>query len=78
MTASPPAGIAAQSESRAYFLIRVSHPLAGDPRTLPGMVERLGIGEKRSLQSGEERLRLLAVWPGMETKIRPNIQSGNC
>lgn len=46
----------------AYFLIRLQPPPAEDPRSVAGMVERMGTGEKRGFQSGEELLHLLTAW----------------
>ena len=46
----------------AYFMIRVHNVTDAGPRSVSGLVERLGTGEKRSFQDGEELLGLLSSW----------------
>jgi len=68
-------------EEYDYFMIRVRRPTLGAPQdTVSGMVERLGTGEKRSFESGEELLRLVGSGPG-RAAVPANMQihtgSGN-
>jgi hypothetical protein len=44
-----------------YFMLRVSRS-EHEPDLFEGQVERLGSGEKRRFESGDELLRLVADW----------------
>jgi hypothetical protein len=48
----------------SYYMIRIRHSTAAERSEplLAGVVERLGVGEKRSFTDGEELLRLLGGW----------------
>ncbi len=44
-----------------YFMIRLSQR-DGEPERMAGQVERLGTGEKRSFDTGDQLLELFAAW----------------
>lgn len=44
-----------------YFMIRLAQR-AGEPDRVAGQIERLGTGEKRSFESGEQLLGLFGTW----------------
>lgn len=46
----------------AYVVLRVRRFDRGADVGLVGVAERLGTGEKRSFATGEELLRLIALW----------------
>jgi hypothetical protein len=59
-------------ELYSYFMVRVRHPSAGDPRgpaACTGLVERLDTGEKRAFGSADELQRLLVSWRPGRTSI---------
>jgi hypothetical protein len=54
-----------------YFMLRVTRS-AHDPDRLAGLVERLGSGEKRSFDTGEQLIRLV----GGGFPVNANLQPG--
>ncbi|HWN19851.1 MAG TPA: hypothetical protein VNO19_13135 [Gemmatimonadales bacterium] len=58
------------SERFEYFMIRVTRS-DQDPDRVSGLVERLGSGEKRSFQTGDQLLRMVGGW--FESSL--NLQS---
>jgi hypothetical protein len=58
------------SERFEYFMIRVTRS-DKDPDRVSGLVERLGSGEKRSFQTGDQLLRMVGGW--FESSL--NLQS---
>lgn len=44
-----------------YFVLRLSRS-PGGPGRLSGVVERLGSGEKRWFETGEQLVRLVSAW----------------
>jgi hypothetical protein len=54
-----------------YFMLRVTRS-AHHPDRLAGLVERLGSGEKRSFDTGEQLIRLV----GDGFPVSPNLQPG--
>jgi hypothetical protein len=69
MANHPIAGAEDTTRVTTYFLVRVHVAAGAAPLELTGIVERIGLGEKRSFGSGEELLRLLSAWPGIRAKI---------
>ena len=57
----------------SYYMVRIRHSPPDDrpEDTLAGVVERLGLGEKRSFADGEELLRLLSGWTEGLPNMRP-------
>ncbi len=60
----------------AYFMIRIQRT-GSDPRAISGAIERLGTGERRTFQDGEELLRLVSSWPGASSKMQAGQGAGN-
>lgn len=61
-----------------YFMIRIRRPAPGAPaRTVSGVVERLGTGEKRSFESSEELLHFVSGDPRRMDNMQPEAASGN-
>lgn len=58
------------SERFEYFMIRVTRS-DKDPDRVAGLVERLGSGEKRSFETGDQLLRMVGGW--FESSL--NLQS---
>ncbi|HEY8198085.1 MAG TPA: hypothetical protein VIG04_13985 [Gemmatimonadales bacterium] len=58
------------SERFEYFMIRVTRS-DKDPDRVSGLVERLGSGEKRSFETGDQLLRMVGGW--FESSL--NLQS---
>ena len=54
-----------------YFMIRLSQR-DRQPAAMAGQVERMGTGEKRSFETGQELLDLFAVWLSRHS----NMESG--
>jgi hypothetical protein len=55
------------SERFDYFMVRLSRT-STDPERLSGQVERLGTGERRSFETGEQLMHLVAVWSASELR----------
>jgi hypothetical protein len=55
------------SERFDYFMVRLSRT-STDPERLSGQVERLGTGERRSFETGEQLMHLVAVWSASEPR----------
>jgi hypothetical protein len=53
-----------------YFVLKMQRTAPGDPPICAGVVERLGTAERRSFETAEELVRLLAAWLGDATKMR--------
>ena len=51
-----------------YFMIRLAQR-AGEPERVAGQVERLGTGEKRSFETGEQLLDLFVAWLARHTNM---------
>ena len=56
------------SDRYDYFMIRVSQR-DGEPDRMAGQVERMGTGEKRSFETGEQLLELFAAWSSRHTNM---------
>jgi hypothetical protein len=48
-----------------YFVLRLSRHDPG-PEGVSGIVERLGSGEKRQFDTGEQLIELVKLWSGKE------------
>jgi hypothetical protein len=51
-----------------YFVLRLSRQEVGSEE-LSGMVERLGSGEKRRFDTGEQLIELVRLWSGRGDEI---------
>jgi hypothetical protein len=50
-----------QMPSFSYFMLRLGH-LPEEPNRVFGVIERLGSGEKRPFDTGEQLMRLVREW----------------
>jgi hypothetical protein len=53
-----------------YFMVRLSRS-AAEPDRLAGLIERLGSGEKRSFETGEQLVRLVGAWGEVYVDVQP-------
>lgn len=53
-----------------YYMIRLARS-AGEPDRVTGLVERLGSGEKRSFDTGEDLIRLFGDWFALDLNMQP-------
>jgi hypothetical protein len=53
-----------------YFMIRLSRS-DREPYRVAGLIERLGSGEKRSFETGEQLIRLVGGWAASEFDPQP-------
>lgn len=58
------------SERFEYFMIRVTRS-DKDPERVAGLVERLGSGEKRSFESGDQLLQMVGRWFEFSLNLQP-------
>jgi hypothetical protein len=65
-----PGTAAGASERFEYFMVRLTRS-AHDPDRLAGLVERLGSGEKRSFDTGEQLLRLVGGEFSLDANMQP-------
>jgi hypothetical protein len=59
-----------------YFMIRVTRS-DHDPERVAGLVERLGSGEKRSFESGDQLLQLVGGWFSFSLNLQPQTSHSN-
>ena len=52
-----------------YFVLKLRLPPAGDASGCAGVIERLGTTDRRSFETAEELLRLLAAWASDANKM---------
>jgi len=64
------------SERFEYFMIRLTRS-DKDPERLAGLVERLGSGEKRSFETGDQLLRMVGGWFGFSLNLQPSTGHRN-
>ncbi len=53
-----------------YFMIRLTRSDKA-PDRVTGLVERLGSGEKRSFDSGDQLLRMVGGWSAFSLNLQP-------
>jgi hypothetical protein len=53
-----------------YFMVRLSRT-DREPERLAGLIERLGSGEKRSFETGEQLIRLVGGWGEVYVDVQP-------
>jgi hypothetical protein len=70
MSLHPPDDDHGTSERFEYFMIRVTRSYK-DPDRVSGLVERLGSGEKRSFQTGDQLLRMVGGWFDVSLNLQP-------
>ena len=59
-----------------YFMIRLTRS-DREPNRVAGLVERLGSGEKRSFETGEQLVGLVGEWATPDRKMQPATGDGN-
>lgn len=59
-----------------YYMIRLARS-AGEPGRVAGLVERLGSGEKRSFDTGEDLIRLFGDWLALDLNMQPATTDRN-
>ena len=64
------------SERFEYFMIRVTRSYK-DPERVAGLVERLGSGEKRSFETGDQLLQMVGGWFAFDLKLQPSTGGRN-
>jgi hypothetical protein len=57
------------SERFEYFMIRLTRS-EKDPDRIAGLVERLGTGEKRSFETGDQLVRTVGGWSGLSLNLQ--------
>jgi hypothetical protein len=76
MTKSAPDGEGGVTERFEYYMVRLARS-AGQPERVAGLVERLGSGEKRSFDTGEELVRLVGDWSVLDLNMQPAATDRN-
>jgi hypothetical protein len=59
-----------RSERFEYFMIRLTRS-DNDPERVAGLVERLGSGEKRSFETGDQLLQMVGRWFAFSPNLQP-------
>ena len=59
-----------------YFMIRLTRSEKA-PERVAGLVERLGSGEKRSFESGDQLLQMVGGWFASGLKLQPSTGPRN-
>ncbi len=67
---SPDTDHGTTSERFEYFMIRVRRS-DKDPERVAGLVERLGSGEKRSFETGDQLLQMVGGWYEFSLNLQP-------
>jgi hypothetical protein len=70
MSPHPPESQGTTPERFEYFMIRLTRS-DKDPERVAGLVERLGSGEKRSFETGDQLLRMVGGWFAFSTNLQP-------
>ena len=58
------------SDRFEYFMVRVTRS-DKDPERVAGLVERIGSGEKRSFETGDQLLRMVGGWFAFNLNLQP-------
>ncbi len=58
------------SERFEYFMVRLTKS-GKDPERVAGLVERIGSGEKRSFETGDQLLRMVGGWFAFNLNLQP-------
>ncbi len=59
-----------------YFMIRLTRS-DKDPERVAGLVERLGSGEKRSFETGDQLVRMVGGWFEFHLNLQPSTEHRN-
>jgi hypothetical protein len=76
MTGHGPDGEGGLSERFEYFMVRLTRS-ALEPDRLAGLVERLGSGEKRSFDTGEQLVQLVSGGFALGSNMQSAADAGN-
>ncbi|MFL5403112.1 MAG: hypothetical protein ACJ8BF_09890 [Gemmatimonadales bacterium] len=74
MTTHEPGGEGGVHERFEYFMVRITRS-AREPDRVAGLVERLGSGEKRSFNTGEQLVRLVGGGFALDLNMQP-VENG--
>ena len=72
----PDADHAPTSERFEYFMVRLTRS-EKDPERVAGLVERLGSGEKRRFETGDELLQMVGGWFAFSLNLQPSAGPRN-
>jgi hypothetical protein len=64
------------SERFEYFMVRLTRS-DKDPERVAGLVERIGSGEKRSFETGDQLLRMVGGWFAFNLNLQPSTGHRN-
>ena len=64
------------SERFEYFMVRLTRS-DRDPERVAGLVERIGSGEKRSFETGDQLLRMVGGWFALNLNLQPSTGHRN-
>ena len=64
------------SERFEYFMIRLTRS-DHDPERVAGLVERLGSGEKRSFETGDQLLQMVGGWFAFNLNLQASTEGRN-
>jgi hypothetical protein len=70
MTTHGPDGEGGASERFEYFMVRLTRSTL-EPDRVAGLIERLGSGEKRSFDTGEQLVRLVGGGFALDLNMQP-------
>jgi hypothetical protein len=76
MTTHGPDGEGGVSERFEYFMVRLTRS-ALEPDRVAGLIERLGSGEKRSFDTGEQLVRLVGGGFALDHNMQPATNDRN-
>lgn len=76
MTKHAPDAEGGTVERFEYFMVRLTRS-AHEPDRIAGLVERLGSGEKRSFDTGEQLVRLVGGGFTIDPNMQPATDDGN-
>jgi hypothetical protein len=72
----PDEGGGTTSDRFEYFMVRVTRS-EKDPGRVAGLVERIGSGEKRSFETGDQLLRMVGGWFAFNLNLQPTTGHRN-
>jgi hypothetical protein len=64
------------SDRFEYFMVRLTRS-DKDPERVAGLVERIGSGEKRSFETGDQLLRMVGGWFAFNLNLQPSTGHRN-
>jgi hypothetical protein len=76
MSPHPPDMEGTTSPRFEYFMIRLTRS-EQEPERVAGLVERLGSGEKRSFETGDQLLQMVGGWFDFNLNLQPATEHRN-